>query len=133
VAIHTTHTRDAALRELRRLNRWLLAGSVALTGLFAEAAASAFPGKTAKPATSHRGKRTAKPTPKPASTSTQALQPPAEAPRAGAETQTSAQADAPPQDSAPAQESVPAQESAPAQESVPVQESAPEPVVSGGS
>ena len=29
--IHTTHTRDAALRELRRANRWLVAGSVVLT------------------------------------------------------------------------------------------------------
>jgi hypothetical protein len=42
-----THTRDAALRRLDRLNRWLIAGSVALTGVFAEAAASAFPGKSA--------------------------------------------------------------------------------------
>ena len=37
-------TRDAALRRLHRVNRWLIAGSVALTGVFAEAAASAFPG-----------------------------------------------------------------------------------------
>jgi hypothetical protein len=139
VAIHTTHTRDAALRELGRLNRWLVAGSVTLTGLFAEAAASAFPGKTVKPATAHMGKHAAKHTPTPATTSTQALQPPAEAPRAGAESQSSAQAGAPAQESAPAQEpapaqeSAPSQESAPAQESAPVQESAPEPVVSGGS
>ena len=109
MAIHTTHTRDAALRELGRLNRWLIAGSVALTGLFAEAAASAFPGKTVKPATAHGSKRAAKHTPAPASTSTQALQPPAEAPQATPESHASAEA------------------------GTPAQESAPEPVVSGGS
>jgi hypothetical protein len=46
VRIHTTHTRDAALWHLRRMNRWLVIGSVALTGVLAEAAARAFPGKT---------------------------------------------------------------------------------------
>ena len=30
---HTAHTRDAALRQLRRANRWMIAGSVALTGV----------------------------------------------------------------------------------------------------
>jgi hypothetical protein len=44
--IHTSHTRDAALWQLRRMNRWLVVGSVALTGVLAEAAARAFPGKT---------------------------------------------------------------------------------------
>ena len=40
-----THIRrDAALRRLDRVNRWLIAGSVALTGVFTEVAASAFPG-----------------------------------------------------------------------------------------
>ena len=45
---HTTHTRDAALHQLSRINRWLIAGSIVLTGVFAEVAAHAFPGKTAK-------------------------------------------------------------------------------------
>jgi hypothetical protein len=44
--INTTHTRDAALRQLHQLNRWLIAGSVVLTGVFVEAAAHAFPGKS---------------------------------------------------------------------------------------
>ncbi len=42
---HTTHTRDAALRRLSHINRWLVAGSVVLTGVLADVAASAFPGK----------------------------------------------------------------------------------------
>ena len=45
---HTTHARDAALRKLRRLNRWMIAGSIALTGVLADVAANAFPGKTIK-------------------------------------------------------------------------------------
>ena len=42
---HTTHTRDAALRRLSHVNRWLVAGSVVLTGVLADVAANAFPGK----------------------------------------------------------------------------------------
>src|SRR5271165_1475618 len=57
--IHTTHTRDAALYQLRRANRWLIAGSVLLTGVFTEAAASAFPGKTTKAPARHGGRATA--------------------------------------------------------------------------
>src|ERR1700722_20334312 len=38
--------RDAALRRLRRANRWLIAGAAAATGLFTEVAAQAFPGRT---------------------------------------------------------------------------------------
>jgi hypothetical protein len=41
-----TEARDAAMRRLTRVNRWLIAGSVTLTGVFAEVAAHAFPGKT---------------------------------------------------------------------------------------
>jgi hypothetical protein len=36
--------RDAGLRRVSRLTRWLLAGSLALTGMFAALAARAFPG-----------------------------------------------------------------------------------------
>jgi hypothetical protein len=43
---HTTHTRDAALSKLTRINRLILAGSVTLTGVLADVAAHAFPGKT---------------------------------------------------------------------------------------
>jgi hypothetical protein len=42
----SSQSRDAALRRLSRCNRWLLAGSVMLTGVFTEVAAQAFPGKT---------------------------------------------------------------------------------------
>jgi hypothetical protein len=42
----SSHSRDVALRRLSRCNRWLLAGSVTLTGVFSALAAQAFPGKT---------------------------------------------------------------------------------------
>ena len=48
--INTTHSRDAALRQLGRFNRGLIAGSIALTAVLTDVAANAFPGKT----TSHR-------------------------------------------------------------------------------
>lgn len=43
---HSTNTRDRALARLSRSTRWLIAGSVALTGVLSEVAANAFPGKT---------------------------------------------------------------------------------------
>jgi hypothetical protein len=45
---HTTHTRDSAVRRLSLSTRWMIAGSVALTGALSEVAAQAFPGKTLK-------------------------------------------------------------------------------------
>jgi len=42
---HHSHTRDSSLRRLALANRWLIAGSVALTGVLTEVAAQAFPGK----------------------------------------------------------------------------------------
>ncbi len=68
--IHTTHTRDAALRQLHRINRWLIAGSVVLTGAFAEAAAHAFPGKTTKTASASKVKRQAHASGSPSRTTT---------------------------------------------------------------
>ena len=41
---HDSRSRDAALRRLRRTNRWLIAGSAVLTGVFVDRAASAFSG-----------------------------------------------------------------------------------------
>ena len=152
--IHTTHTRDAALRELGRLNRWLVSGSLVLTAVFAEAAAHAFPGKKTKPASTTSTSTSAR-THVPAKTSmTHPLQPPAQAPRTAAESHSSTTQSAPAQESepapaqepTPAHESTPSQEAAPAQESEPAQEAAPPtgsapapepeasaPVVSGGS
>lgn len=131
--IHTTHTRDAALQQLHRMNRWLLAGSVLLTGAFTEVAAHAFPGRTVKKtaaagartkARAHRGSASRR-----SSTSTGSAAPlkqPAQAPQV-VETSSSpsarSEASSPPAD-AP-------HESAP--ESQPEPEPEPEPVVSGGS
>jgi hypothetical protein len=107
---HTTHTRDAALNRLSRINRWLIAGSVVLTGVLSEVAASAFPGKTIKAGSASKSKgSTAHPSTSTSTTTTAPLRPPAQAP-----------------ESAPTQESAPSQEPAPSQESS-------QQVVSGGS
>jgi len=140
--------RDAALQKLSRVNRWVIAGSVALTALLSEVAAQAFPGKTIHAgATAKSGQsqtRAAKSSGGSSATSPGALQPPAQAPQAAPESAPAKSAPAQtPQESAPAQEPAPAQtpqESAPAQESAPTQpaqEAAPSqesaPTVSGGS
>jgi hypothetical protein len=88
-----TDARDAALRRLRRVNRWAIAGSVALTGLFAEVAADAFPGRTVKTdstrqgdgaGTGHRSSGSSSPD------SSSTLQSPTQAPQATEEENTSA-------------------------------------------
>jgi outer membrane biosynthesis protein TonB len=154
--LHTTHTRDAALRQLHRINRWLIAGSVVLAGVFAEAAANAFPGRTTKTTSASKVKRSDTHTIAPSKTTTHSLQPPAHPPQATTESSSApdpaapsqetpaaspesapASEPAPAQESAPTHESAPAQESTPARETTPTHESAPAeesaPVVSGGS
>ena len=149
--IHTTHTRDAALRQLNRINRWLIAGSVVLTGVLADVAANAFPGKTAKtPAASKAAKGHKKSSGSASKTTTGVLRAPDQPPKASeaessqpaapSEPAQEAAPQAPAQESAPAQEApsepAPEREAAPAQEAAPTQEAAPEesaPVVSGGS
>lgn len=146
--IHTTHSRDAALRELHRINRWMIAGSVVLTGVLSDVAANAFPGKTVKAGASpKKAHKASAHKPKSTHTSTGVLRPPEQAPQSSTEATQSAES-VPSHESAPAEEAVPpaeetapsteapAEESAPAQESLPAQEAAPEPeapVVSGGS
>lgn len=108
--IHTTHTRDAALYQLRRANRWLIAGSVLLTGVFAEAAASAFPGKTTKAPAKHGGPASA-PSRGSSTTTPKQLAPPAQTPQASSETPDS-EGQSHGQEGPPATESqTPAQES----------------------
>jgi len=154
--IHTTHTRDAALGQLSRINRWLIGGSVLLTAVFAEVAAHAFPGKTIKssPASSRSAASHSAGTGSSSSgSSSSPLRPPEQAPGAPAnsETQQESSAAQPAQESARSGESAPAQESAtprqepqqsseaPSRESPAPEasrEAAPEsspPVVSGGS
>jgi hypothetical protein len=146
---HTTHVRDSSLRRLSRINRWMVAGSVALTGIFTEAAAHAFPGKSApKPATaskharSHHSHHAHSSTGKSA-TAPQSLRPPEHAPQTTGESAPPAEAthsEAPAEEPAPAHESAPAETSAAPEPEIahesapepPPQESAP-PVVSGGS
>src|SRR5437899_1478171 len=110
--------RDAALRRLSRANRWLVAGSMALTGVFAEVAASAFPGKTVK-TSGTTGSRSHAHT-KHSSKALRSIQPPAQVPQASTTPEP-----APSQESAPAEKSTPSQESGPKEETAPSQESAP--------
>jgi hypothetical protein len=140
-----THFRDSSLRRLSRLNRWLVAASVALTGVFAEAAARAFPGKSAsKPAAQakHARARAAHPGDSSESrhaTAPKALRPPEQPPRATSEAAPPPEAPAG-ERSAPSDQGSSAEETAPepeiasegASETAPAQEAAP-PVVSGGS
>jgi len=148
---HTTHTRDAALRQLQRLNRWMIAGSVVLTGVLADVAANAFPGKTIKHTTAPSATKTGSTNSSSGSkkTSTGVLRAPTQAPKSSESESAPAEAQAPARESAPAQEAAPSQEAAPAEqaapaqeatprESTPTQQAAPEPqasapVVSGGS
>jgi hypothetical protein len=132
----STRSRDAALRRLRNANRWLIAASVAATGVLTEVAAQAFPGRTIKTSAATRAVRSGsaggsaargKPTP---------LRPPAQAPESSASSESSN----PSESSAPNESSPPAGEASgeaasPAQGTPPAEGSgqAPEAVVSGGS
>src|SRR5271168_5403752 len=101
---HTIKARDAALRRLARVNRWLIAGSIALAGALTEVAAQAFPGRSTSAAAATGAKdpratehaHSAKPAGASSSTSSSPLHPPAQAPQATTE-------------SSPAQESAPAE------------------------
>jgi hypothetical protein len=129
---HSTHTRDAALRRLSRANRWLIAGSVALTGVFAEVAAQAFPGKTRAPASGSSGAAGRHASGAGASSSGAGLSPPAHAPTAPSQTE-SAQGGGSPSEPSP-QSGQGSEQSTPpegAPEPAPAQEAAP-PVVLGG-
>jgi hypothetical protein len=121
---HTSHTRDAALRQLHRINRWLIAVSVVLTGVFAEAAAQAFPGRTTKVASASRAKRSRAHTRGSSHASTAGpLQPPARAPQATRESSAPQESAEPAQEATTTPESAPAQETATTQESTPAQQS----------
>jgi len=61
---HTPRSRDAALRRLASSNRWLIAGSAALTGIFTAVAANAFPGHTVKTSSATTSARKATTTPR---------------------------------------------------------------------
>jgi hypothetical protein len=139
---HSTHARDAAMAQLSRVNRWLVAGSVLLTGVFAEIAANAFPGHKHSAAHGAAGSqsRSHGTTTSPAPLHPPELAPGVESP--AGEAQSSPPAEAPsgsgeagaPSEPQPAPETPRASETPPA-ESAP-REAAPEasgPVVSGGS
>jgi outer membrane biosynthesis protein TonB len=79
---HSSSGRDAALGRLRWLNRSIIAGSVALTGIFADTAANTFAGGTPHAKGASVGK--ASNTTQPANSKTEAgppLAPPSESPQ----------------------------------------------------
>ena len=116
---HTTHSRDAALGRVRRLNRWLIAGSVVLTGVLTDAAANAFSGhriksttRDARPGgrstTTHKPAEPLKvPSQAPAQSSSGAAGSgeSAQAPSTGSESSSSTQTEAPAQESSTQSES----------------------------
>ncbi len=117
---HNTHVRDSSLRKLTRINRWLIAASVALTGLFLEAAAHAFPGKSATRSAAAKHTRTQAHHHRTSHTSsTHTLNPPQQPPQATTESTTASEPTAPAQGSAPSEEAP--REAAPANESAPVE------------
>jgi hypothetical protein len=143
---HSTHIRDSSLRRLSRINRWLLAGSVALTAIFTEAAAHAFSGKSTVKTAAGAGHKHARPHAKHrhdgnghSATAPKSINPPSQAPQASesAPTPEAPPSEAPAEEAAP--QSAPAEAAAPepeiSHESAPEPEPAPEPapVVSGGS
>src|ERR1700736_898876 len=78
---HTPHARDAALKRLRRANRWLIAGSVVLTGVLADVAANAFAGKTIKSSAASKRAGAGSSSSGSSSTGSTPLRPPAQAPQ----------------------------------------------------
>lgn len=145
-AEHTTRSRDAALRRLGRANRWLLAGSVVLTGVLTDVAANAFPGhklaSRTKPAKAAAGHKKHKPLARPSQAPTTTTH----AAPAPTQTESAPSAESAPSEPAPetqpapethaAPETTPAPVEAPApetHESAPAPEESSAPVVSGGS
>src|ERR1700687_677061 len=78
---HTPNARDAALRRLSRANRWLIAGSVVLTGVLSDVAANAFAGKTIKSSTAAKRGASGSSS-RSSTTASKPLSPPAQAPQA---------------------------------------------------
>lgn len=124
---HTPRSRNAALRRLSSANRWLIAGSCTLTGLFTALAANAFPGRTiAKSSATETGARSRQ------SESASSLRAPAQAPQSAESEEAPLEEAEEPAVSGPAYQEEEFSEAP--QESEPRPEPAPEPViVSGGS
>jgi hypothetical protein len=127
VRSHTPRTRDAALRKLGAANRWLIAGSAALTGVFTAVAANAFPGHTLKSQSRNASARGRSSTTK-RSDGSGHLRPPASRPESSDEsgTEPSEPAAGEPTPGVEASESSPPAEAPPAQESAPTEQTTPE-------
>lgn len=145
--INTTHSRDAALRQLGKFNRGLIAGSIVLTAVLTDVAANAFPGKSTRHSSAAKTGGQSKTTTAP-SESSPPLAPPSQAPSASAESSQRPESSQTPEESqqvtpessqqaAPEQSQQPAPEQT-APETEPTPQTAPEqessgPVISGGS
>ena len=136
---HTSASRDAALRRLGHANRWVLAGTAVLTGLFTELAASAFSGHSAHAASgtgagsrTHAHHQQTTPLKPPAQAPKPAEQQPSEAPARTEETPAEAPAPSEPEQQAAPEVREPEVREPEVHESAPPPEPS-EPVVSGGS
>ena len=109
---HSTSSRDRALRRLSLSTRWLIAGSVTLTGALSEVAAHAFPGKTVKVGAHSRKSPARRHAHHSSQGSASSLRPPATTPQAAPETHTEA-APEQPAEPAPERSSEPAPQAAP--------------------
>lgn len=125
---HSTSSRDRALRRLSLSTRWLIAGSVALTGALSEVAAHAFPGKTVKIG-AHGAAKSRRPAHHSPHGSASSLAPPAQAPRAVQRTPETHGEAAParPAEPVPERSSEPVPEAAPEAHSEPAPEAHAEP------
>jgi hypothetical protein len=134
---HSAHARDAALRRLARANRWLIAGSVALTAVLTEVAAQAFPGKTLHGASaSGTSSRTHSKSSTGTSSNMVELHPPSQNPGSTSRQesgQSTASGESSSQESAQSSESRSGSESTQSQETAGQSSESSAPVVSGGS
>ena len=88
--------REIGLRRLLLAKRWILAGSVTLTGILAAVAANAFPGKTiatpaSKTTSEQRAGEASSSTESSGESSSESVTPPAQAPTSGEVEQGSSQ------------------------------------------
>lgn len=119
---HTPRTRDAALRKLKSVNRWVFAASAGLTGIFTAVAANAFPGHTVKTGSAAREGSSS-------TSRSSRLRPPASAPQSGEESGTEAEGSAQPQEggesAAPSESAPPTESTTPGESSTPSESTSP--------
>jgi outer membrane biosynthesis protein TonB len=136
---HSSSGRDAALQRLRWINRSIIAGSVALTAIFADTAANTFAGGTTHAKATRVGEASTGAKAAHTTTTSKPLTPPGESPQQAQTPEHEPEPEATPtqepapqsSESAPqSSESAPNSEAAPAESTPPPAESTPAPAES---